>query len=164
MHFLEAAKTDNGVECGQSYLMYCRITGQVDLGSTPEKQPFGDRLPQSLVQLSLFCSFFAVDSVYTMPYIGNMRFEWDENKNRSNYRKHGVWFEEAQTIWVDTESAEYFDPEHSSNEDRFIRIGHSTRGRILLIVFCERAMGSTIRIISARNATTQEMRDYEKGI
>jgi uncharacterized protein len=93
-----------------------------------------------------------------------MRFEWDENKNRSNYAKHGVWFEEAQTIWADPESFEFFDPEHSSNENRFIRIGHSTRGRILLAVFCERAEGSMIRIISARKATTNEMREYEKGI
>jgi uncharacterized protein len=93
-----------------------------------------------------------------------MRFEWDERKNRSNFKKHGVWFEEAQTVWVDWESVEFFDPEHSSNENRFIRIGHSTRGRILLIVFCDRAEESTIRIISARKATTQEMRDYEKGI
>ena len=93
-----------------------------------------------------------------------MQFEWDENKNRSNFRKHGVWFEEAQTIWADSESVDFFDPEHSSNEDRFIRIGHSTRGRILLVVFCERAEGPTIRIISARKAATQEMRDYEKGI
>ena len=99
-----------------------------------------------------------------MEYIRNMRFEWDENKNGSNYRKHGVWFEEAQTIWVDSESAEFIDPEHSSNEDRFIRIGHSTIGRILLVVFCERAEGPTIRIISARKATTQEVKDYEKGI
>jgi uncharacterized protein len=93
-----------------------------------------------------------------------MRFEWDDNKNRSNFRKHGVWFEEAQTIWVDSESIEYFDPAHGSNEERFIRIGHSTRGHILLVVFCERAGRSTIRIISARKATTQEMRHYEKGI
>jgi len=94
----------------------------------------------------------------------NMRFEWDENKNRSNYKKHGVWFEEAQTTRVDSESVILFDPEHSSNEDRFIRIGHSTGGRVLLVVFCERAEGSTIRIISARKATAQEKRDYEKGI
>ena len=94
----------------------------------------------------------------------NMRFEWDENKNRSNYKKHGVWFEEAQTTWIDPESVEFFDPEHSSNENRFIRIGHSTRGRILLVVFCERAEGSTVRIISARKATTIEMSAYEKGI
>jgi uncharacterized DUF497 family protein len=93
-----------------------------------------------------------------------MRFEWDANKNLSNFRKHGVWFEEAQTIWADPESIEFFDPEHSSREDRFIRIGHSTGGRVLLVVFCERTAGSTIRIISARKATAQEKRDYEKGI
>ena len=93
-----------------------------------------------------------------------MRFEWDEDKNRSNFKKHGVWFEETQTIWVDSESVEFFDPEHSSTEDRFIRIGHSTRGRLLLVVFCERIEEPTIRIISARKATTQEMRAYEKGI
>jgi uncharacterized protein len=93
-----------------------------------------------------------------------MKFEWDENKNRSNFKKHCVWFEEAQTIWADSRSIEYFDPEHSSKEDRYIRIGHSTKSRILLVVFCERAEESTIRIISARKATAQEMRDYEKGI
>jgi uncharacterized protein len=102
--------------------------------------------------------------VYTIEYSNKLRFEWDEHKNRSNFKKHGVWFEEAHTVWVDSESVEFLDPEHSSNEDRFIRVGHSTRGRILLVVFCERAEGSTIRIISARKATTQEMRDYEKGI
>ena len=102
--------------------------------------------------------------VYTLEYSRNMKFEWDENKNRSNFKKHGVWFEEAQTIWVDAESVEFFDPDHGCSEDRFIRIGHSTRSRIILVVFCERAEGSTIRIISARKATTREMREYEKGI
>jgi uncharacterized DUF497 family protein len=93
-----------------------------------------------------------------------MKFEWDENKNRSNFKKHGVWFEEAQTIGADVKAVEFFDPEHSSDEDRFIRIGHSTRSRLILVVFCERAEGSTIRIISTREATTREVRDYEKGI
>ena len=102
--------------------------------------------------------------VYTIEYSLSMKFEWDDNKNRSNFKKHGVWFEEARTIWVDAESVEFFDPEHSSDEDRFIRIGHSTRSRIILVVFCERTEGSTIRIISARKATTREVRDYEKGI
>ena len=67
----------------------------------------------SFTFLSPFSS--GVDSVYTMEYSSNMRFERDEDKNRSNYKKHGVWFEEAQTIWVDSESVEFFDPEHSSN-------------------------------------------------
>ena len=93
-----------------------------------------------------------------------MEFEWDEHKNKSNLRKHGIWFEEAQTIWVDSTAAEFFDSAHSSNEDRFIRIGHSTGNRVLVVVFCERASGSTIRLISARKATAREMRQYEKGI
>ena len=93
-----------------------------------------------------------------------MRFEWDESKNQSNYRKHGVWFEEAQTIWADERSAEFFDPEHSQAEDRFIRIGHSSRARLLLVVFCELLEGELIRIISARKATKKEERQYEKGI
>jgi uncharacterized DUF497 family protein len=93
-----------------------------------------------------------------------MRFEWDESKNLANYRKHGVWFEEAQTVWADARSREFFDPEHSETEDRFLRIGCSTAGRLLLIVFCERAAGGLIRIISARKATSKEGKTYEEGI
>ncbi|PIR23398.1 MAG: hypothetical protein COV44_03090 [Deltaproteobacteria bacterium CG11_big_fil_rev_8_21_14_0_20_45_16] len=92
-----------------------------------------------------------------------MRFEWDDLKNEGNYRKHGIWFEEAQSVWADPHSLEFFDPEHSEREDRFIRIGHSTKSRLLLVAFCERE-GSIIRIISARKATTKEAKDYEKGI
>lgn len=95
-----------------------------------------------------------------------MRFEWDENKNRENYQKHGVWFDEAQTVWADEGSMEFFDPEHSETEDRFIRIGFSSKSRLLLVVFCEREEGdeACIRIISARKATTEEQEQYEEGI
>ena len=96
-----------------------------------------------------------------------MRFEWDENKNNANHQKHGVWFDEAQTIWADEASREFFDPEHSDEEDRFVRIGFSSKNRLLLIVFCERQEESKevlIRIISARKATTEEQKQYEKGI
>jgi len=92
-----------------------------------------------------------------------VRYEWDDAKNRANFKKHDVWFEEAQTIWTDARSVEFFDPEHSDDEDRFMRIGHSTKNRLLLVVFCERA-GSNIRIISARKALPKEIKDYEKGI
>lgn len=78
-----------------------------------------------------------------------MKFEWDE---------------EAQTIWADTLSTEYYDPEHSANEDRFIRIGHSSASNLLLVVFCEKENETSIRIISARKATSKERIDYEKGI
>ena len=93
-----------------------------------------------------------------------MKFEWDEAKNVSNFDKHGVWFEEAQTVWADSLALEFFDPDHSVAEERFIRIGHSSKERLLLIVFCERNDGNSVRIISARRATKKEARDYEEGI
>jgi len=93
-----------------------------------------------------------------------MQWEWDEDKNLANFRKHQIWFEEAQTIWVDAESVEFFDSEHSENEDRFIRVGRSSKQRLLLVVFCERGEGEIIRIISARKATKLERTEYEEGI
>jgi uncharacterized DUF497 family protein len=92
-----------------------------------------------------------------------MKFEWDEDKNKNNYAKQGVWFEEAQTIWADASSVEFYDPEHSKTEDRFMRIGHSTSLRLLLVVFCERE-NDIVRIISARKSTTKETKQYEEGI
>ena len=92
-----------------------------------------------------------------------MRFEWDDNKNRKNFFKHSIWFEEAQTVWADPSSSEFYDPEHSETEDRFIRVGISTSARLLLIVFCERDQ-DTIRIISARKATKKEKKQHEKRI
>jgi uncharacterized DUF497 family protein len=56
-----------------------------------------------------------------------MVFEWDEDKNIINYQKHGIWFEEAQTIWSDPTSLEFYDSEHSESEDRFIRVGREKR-------------------------------------
>lgn len=95
-----------------------------------------------------------------------MNFEWDENKNISNHKKHTIWFEEAQTVWADPHSMEFFDLEHDISEERFIRIGHSSRSRLLLVIFCERSKkkDNSIRIISARKATTKERANYEKGI
>ena len=93
-----------------------------------------------------------------------MKFEWNEEKNLSNFRKHGIWFEEAQTLWSDESSSEFFDPEHSENEDRYIRIGYSSVPRLLLVIFCERAGGDVIRVISARQASAKERWQYEEGI
>jgi len=70
----------------------------------------------------------------------------------------------SQTVWADSGSVEFFDPDHSEEEDRFIRIGYSTDGRVLLVVFCEREGGRMIRIVSARKATPKERRQYEEGI
>jgi uncharacterized protein len=93
-----------------------------------------------------------------------MKFEWNEDKNIANHAKHKIWFEEAQTVWADHLSEEFYDSDNSEIEDRFIRIGHSTAGRTLLVVFCERQSGDIIRIISARRASKKERTDYEKGI
>lgn len=93
-----------------------------------------------------------------------MKFEWDEKKNQTNHRKHGIWFEEAQTIWADASAIEFFDPDHSKSEDRFFRLGHSSQANLLLVVFCERSSGEVVRIISARKATSKEGKQYEEGI
>ena len=91
-----------------------------------------------------------------------MKYEWDENKNISNKKDHdGVSFEEAQTIWADPMLKEFYDKDHSVNEERFIAIGHSAKSRILMVVFCERS-ADTIRIISARRAINKEIKDYEE--
>lgn len=93
-----------------------------------------------------------------------MKFEWDEKKNTLNHRKHKIWFEEAQTVWADGHSIEFFDSVHVETEDRYLRMGHSSRNRLLLVVFCERLDSGIVRLISARKATASERRQYEKGI
>lgn len=92
-----------------------------------------------------------------------MRFEWDVIKDQSNFEKHAVWFEEAETLWGDAHRVILFDRDHSVFEDRYLAIGHSARGRILLVVFHER-LDEAIRIISARKATQRERYIYEEGI
>lgn len=93
-----------------------------------------------------------------------MRFVWDPAKNRTNFTKHGVWFEEAQTVWADPLAEEFLDDDHSTDEQRFLRVGRSRRHRTLLVVFVERVENQLVRIISARPATRHERAQYEEGI
>ena len=93
-----------------------------------------------------------------------MHFEWDEKKNRKNFAKHGIWFEEAQTLWADENAIEFLDPDHGDEESRFLRVGHSLKERLLLVVFCEKLDGDVVRLISARKTTKKEKREYEEGI
>ena len=93
-----------------------------------------------------------------------MRFTWDDNKNESNFEKHEVWFEEAQTVWTDCKSVEFYDSEHSDKEERFICVGISHKLNVLLIVFCEADHSEIVRIISARKATKKERELYEERI
>ena len=89
-----------------------------------------------------------------------IRFKWDERKNRSNQRKHGISFDEAQSVFFDEEAIEYSDPQHSSEESRFLLLGRSYRLRILVVCHCLRESASVIRIISARKATPKERLAY----
>jgi uncharacterized DUF497 family protein len=88
-----------------------------------------------------------------------MRFSWDSNKDRVNQRDHGIDFQEATTVFSDSLAVTVADPDHSIGEERFITIGQSSSGK--LIVVCHSEQGDTIRIISARGATAHERKDYE---
>jgi uncharacterized DUF497 family protein len=90
-----------------------------------------------------------------------LRFEWDWKKAESNLKKHGVSFGEAMTVFGDTLSLTIADELHSAQEQRWVLVGLSNRGRLLVVVHIER--GVEIRIISAREATAKERRVYEGG-
>lgn len=89
-----------------------------------------------------------------------LRFEWDEAKAAVNLGKHGVDFGEAISIFGDPRSLTILDDTHSDMEDRFIDIGLSAYGRLLVVVYTER--GERIRIISSRLATPNEQSAYER--
>jgi uncharacterized DUF497 family protein len=89
-----------------------------------------------------------------------IKFEWDSNKDKSNQNKHGVSFDEARTVFLDDYAIQFYDNEHSENEDRFLMLGMSVKERILLICHCTKESDSIIRIISARKATKKEKKLY----
>jgi hypothetical protein len=89
-----------------------------------------------------------------------IEFVWDEKKNLANRRKHGVSFEEAQTVFFDENAKLYFDPDHSEDEDRFLLLGLSFALRELVVSHCYRQSDAVIRIISARKADKREQHDY----
>lgn len=88
-----------------------------------------------------------------------MEFEWHSNKALSNLVKHNVSFNEASTVFGDPLSLTFPDPDHSDDESRYITIGESTQGRLLIISHTDR--GQRIRIISARTVTRRERKIYE---
>ncbi len=90
----------------------------------------------------------------------DLRFEWDARKNRSNAEKHGIGFEEAQTAFYDGHAAQFSDPDHSAEEDRFILLGMSFKLRVVVVCHCYRESEWVIRIISARKAKESEEKDY----
>lgn len=92
----------------------------------------------------------------------DIRFEWDETKSRTNKRKHGVSFEEAQTVFLDENAIRFFDPDHSADEERFLMLGISFQLRVLIVCHCFREADAIIRIISARIANQKEEVTYWK--
>ena len=92
-----------------------------------------------------------------------IKFEWDENKNEINKAKHKISFEEAKTVFYDEAALIIDDPEHSSEEQRFIILGFSRRANLLVFCHCYRSADSVIRIISARKATKNESKFYNGG-
>jgi uncharacterized DUF497 family protein len=89
-----------------------------------------------------------------------LRFDWDERKNAQNHRKHGVSFEEAVTVFLDDRALFMDDPDHSTDEDRFVLVGLSAALRVLVVCHCYRPAGDVIRLISARKAAPVERREY----
>ena len=94
--------------------------------------------------------------------MAEIKFAWDEGKDRLNKRKHGVSFEEAKTVFYDENAIQFPDPDHSRDEDRFLMLGVSYRLRVLMVCHCFRENDSSIRIISARKATKKEIEYYEE--
>jgi len=92
----------------------------------------------------------------------SIEFEWDENKNRLNRKKHGLWFEEVLSVFNDPLGRLF--PDGTDAEDRFILIGINQNSQVLVVVHCYRNKDSIVRIVSARKATKRERNFYEEGI
>ena len=94
--------------------------------------------------------------------MSEIRFAWDESKDRLNKKKHRVSFEKAKSVFYDENGIQFPDPDHSQNEDRFLMLEVSHRLRVIMVCHCFREDDSIIRIISARKATKKEIEHYEE--
>jgi uncharacterized protein len=90
-----------------------------------------------------------------------MKFQWDENKAEKKQLKHRVTFEEAQTVFEDPLYVDFYDPDHSEDEERYLIIGISIQRRLLIVSYTERE--NSTRLISARETTRSEQEAYEEG-
>ena len=89
-----------------------------------------------------------------------LEFEWDGKKDKANVKKHGVSFDEARTVFYDEYAIQFFDPEHSESEERFILLGTSFKLKTLVVCHCFRKEETVVRIISARKADKDEAQVY----
>ena len=90
-----------------------------------------------------------------------IEFEWDEVKAKANLKKHKVSFDEAKSVFYDDFAFQFFDDEHSVDEERFLMLGMSSKAKLLIVCYCERRHGTVIRIISVRPATQREGAFYQ---
>ena len=91
-----------------------------------------------------------------------IRFEWDPRKEKTNLKKHGISFEEARTAFYDESAVQFYDPDHSDEEDRFVLLGMSLKPQVLVVCHCFRESETLVRIISARKADQDEEKEYWK--
>lgn len=89
-----------------------------------------------------------------------LRFEWDNRKEKVNVKKHDISFDEARTVFYDENAIQFFDPDHSDDEDRFILLGIGFKLRVLVVCHCFRESDTVIRMISARKADGDEENEY----
>jgi hypothetical protein len=92
--------------------------------------------------------------------MNELQFEWDKRKEQANIKKHGVSFNEAQAVFYDENAIQFFDPDHSENEDHFILLGISFKLRVLVVCHCFLESERVVRIISARKANDDEQNEY----
>ena len=93
-----------------------------------------------------------------------IKFEWDEEKEKRNIKKHGLSFKEAATVFLDEAAILFDDPEHSEEEERFLILGMTSSANLCIVCHCYRATDTTIRIISARGEKKKEEKIYVRGI
>lgn len=89
-----------------------------------------------------------------------LEFQWDNEKNKLNIKKHGISFDEAKTVFYDEHAIQFFDPDHLEDEDRFLLLGMSFKLKTLVVCHCFRQEETIIQIISARKTDKDEERDY----
>ena len=92
--------------------------------------------------------------------MNKLKFEWDKKKDKVNNKKHGVSFDEARSVFYDEYAIQFFDPDHSESEDRFLLLGTSFKLRTLVVCHCFRREETIVRIISARKADKDEEHVY----
>lgn len=94
--------------------------------------------------------------------MADLRFEWSTSKSAGNRRKHGVSFEEAESVFYDDHALLIGDPDHFDDDDRFVLLGLSSLSRALVVCHCYRDRDEVIRIISARKANRSERNLYDR--